>query len=291
MSFVTGSSGQSELDKVVLLDLKIDISSSQERIKNTSQLLEIIEGKIQNNRNLIQEIEKLIEELFNYWFLQFEFPNSDGKPYLSSGGKLKYCKRLKMEIPDEWISGVAEDLFIFNPNLSLKKGVEAPFIDMNALPLKGFNTKKPIQKNYNGGVKFQNGDVLIARITPSLENGKTALVNQLEEGVTAFGSTEFIVMRGRSIPLSHFASCLARSNHFRKFAIANMLGTSGRKRVDSDVLQTFSLAIPPRSTLHLFETTVSPMFEEMANKHQENDELIKIREWLIPQLIKGDTKV
>lgn len=87
---------------------------------------------------------------------------------------------------------------------------------MNALPTNGFMTKSVQKKDFNGGIKFQNGDVVIARITPCLENGKTGLITMLAESEVGFGSTEFIVIRGRQRSLSGFASFLARSELFRK---------------------------------------------------------------------------
>ncbi len=147
--------------------------------------------------------------------------------YKSSGGKMVYNEALKREIPDGWNGGDCSNLFNFNLTLSIKKGAISSYIDMNALPTSGFMTKQVKEKPFSGGMKFQNGDVVVARITPCLENGKTGLISLLDEGEVGFGSTEFIVLRGKSFDLRCFGACLARSEKFRKYAISKMMGTSG----------------------------------------------------------------
>jgi len=94
---------------------------------------------------------------------------------------------------------------------------------MNALPVDGFMTKKVKTKAFSGGMKFQNGDVVVARITPCLENGKTGLISLLDKDKIGFGSTEFIVLRGKEFDLRCFGSCLARSDKFRKYAVSKCL--------------------------------------------------------------------
>jgi type I restriction enzyme, S subunit len=149
----------------------------------------------------------------------------------------------------------------------------------------------PIQKKkVAGGLKFRNDDVLIARITPCLENGKTCLVTLLDDEV-GFGSTEFIVLRGKNRVLSSFGALLARSEQFRKYAIINMTGTSGRKRIDSKILETFSLPIPPDMLLEKFENIISTNFKKETTNTLENIKLIKLRDWLIPMLMNGQVSV
>ena len=151
-------------------------------------------------------------------------------------------------------------------------------------------TKKPQQRPFTGGTKFVNGDVVVARITPCLENGKTALITQLGDGQVGFGSTEFIVMRGKTRPLSALGACIARSEHFRRFAILNMTGTSGRKRIEASVLKTFPLPLPPDDLLSDFEDICDPMFHQMTVNEVQNQELTELRDWLLPLLMNGQVK-
>lgn len=134
-------------------------------------------------------------------------------------------------------------------------------------------------------------DVLVARITPCLENGKTGLVSLLEDKEMAFGSTEFIVLRGRSLPLSGFACCLSRSEYFRKYAIGNMTGTSGRKRLEAPILEKLPLSIPPPETLAAFEKICHPLFTLMTEHTKQNQELTSLRDWLLPMLMNGQVRV
>lgn len=202
-----------------------------------------------------------------------------------------YNATLKREIPVGWKIGNASELFSFNPLTSLKTGSLASYIDMDSLPVKGFMTKKIQKKEFAGGTKFIKNDVAVARITPCLENGKTGLISKLKEGEVGFGSTEFIILRGKEISLSGFGACLARSDSFRQFAISNMTGTSGRKRIESKILETYTLPISSKNLLIKFENIVQPFFEIMTSKSIENDELTALRDWLLPLLMNGQVTV
>lgn len=259
--------------------------------KKISTLLGAIDKKIELNNRINAELEAMAKTLYDYWFVQFDFPDANGKPYKTSGGKMVYNDMLKREIPEGWEDGIASDLFLFNPQTSLKKGEKATYIDMDALPTKGFMTKRPQLKEFNGGVKFVKNDVAFARITPCLENGKTALLSRLNETETGFGSTEFIILRGKTFPLPALSACLSRSDPFRKFAISNMTGTSGRKRIDSKVLETYSLPIPPENLIIDFEKALKPFFEKMTINSIENDNLAAYRDWLLPMLMNGQVTV
>ena len=271
--------------------------------RKIAKVLSTLDAKIELNNRINVELEGMAKHLYDYWFVQFDFPITAaqaaslgkpqlaGKPYRSSGGKMIYNEVLKREIPEGWNAGTAENLLIFNPSLSLRDGTEAGFFDMDAVPTCGFMTKAVQRKAFTGGIKFANGDVVVARITPCLENGKTALITQLEDGQVGFGSTEFIVMRGKARSLSAFGACLARSEHFRKFAILNMTGTSGRKRIEAPILKTFPLSIPPIALLSIFEDICEPIFQKMTANEKENQELIQLRDWLLPMLMNGQVTV
>jgi type I restriction enzyme S subunit len=264
---------------------------SKETQQKIAAVLSSLDAKIELNNRINTELESMAKTLYDYWFVQFDFPDVNGKPYKSSGGKMVYNDMLKLEIPDGWIDGTASDMFYFNPSLFLPKNKIASYIDMNSLPLAGFMTKRPERKIFNGGVKFQNGDVAIARITPCLENGKTGLITLLEKDEVGFGSTEFIIVRGKSHALSGFAAYLGRSDSFRQFAISNMTGTSGRKRIDAKVLETYSLAIPSKTILERFECTVESFFKQMTKNSKESEELTQLRDWLLPMLMNGQIRV
>jgi type I restriction enzyme, S subunit len=273
-----------------LSDLLIPIRREEEQ-ESIGDLYLTLSQKIELNNRINSELEGMAKTLYDYWFVQFDFPDENGKPYKSSGGKMIWNDELKREIPDGWEVGTTSDLFEFNPTLSIKSFDTASYIDMNALPTSGFMTKNVQKKQFTGGVKFQNGDLVVARITPCLENGKTGLITLLDENEVGFGSTEFIVIRGKKKSLSGFASFLARSELFRKYAIANMLGTSGRKRVEANSLKKFKLAIPDSSLLDKFEEMTKSFLDVATINTKQNQQLSNLRDWLLPMLMNGQVKV
>ena len=273
-----------------LPDFSIRIPTIEEQQK-VAAVLRSIDAKIDCNIRINAELEAMAKTLYDYWFVQFDFPDANGQPYKSSGGKMVYNATLKRQIPAGWTGGIASDLFDFNPTLSLPMNTEASYIDMNSLPVTGFMTNPPERKQFAGGMKFQNGDVVVARITPCLENGKTALISLLNGCEVGFGSTEFIVLRGKNFPLSAFACQLSRSATFRQFAISNMTGTSGRKRIDATTLETFSLPLPPGELLLGYEKAVGSFFKRMTNNARENQHLTQLRDWLLPMLMNGQVTV
>ncbi len=179
MSFMTGSSGQSELDKVVLLGLKTKMTDDPEDQKKIASVLSTLDTKIELNNKINTQLEDMAKTLYDYWFVQFDFPDENNKPYKSSGDEMVWSEELKREIPKGWEGGELSNLFQFNPTLSLKKGAISSYIDMDALPTEGYMTKTVQKKKFNGGVKFKNGDLIVSRITPCLENGKTGLITLL----------------------------------------------------------------------------------------------------------------
>jgi type I restriction enzyme S subunit len=260
----------------------------QQKVVN---VLSNIDKKITLNNKINTELEAMAKLIYDYWFVQFDFPDANGKPYKSSGGKMIYNEALKREIPDNWEGGSCSSLFKFNPTLSIKKGEIASHLDMNALPTSGYMTKNVKKKPFSGGMKFQNGDVVVARITPCLENGKTGLISLLDDNEIGFGSTEFIVLRGKSFDLKCFGACLARSEKFREFSISKMTGTSGRKRVNYTALELYKMPIPDETLLKDFEERIAPLFDKMTKNTRENQKLSEFRDWLLPMLMNGQVTV
>ncbi|MBD9378120.1 restriction endonuclease subunit S [Pseudoxanthomonas sp. PXM04] len=134
----------------------------------------------------------------------------------------------------------------FNPPRVIKRGAVAPFVDMAALAGNQRDIAYVSEREFSGaGSRFQNGDTLFARITPCLENGKTAKVTSLPPGSIAHGSTEFIVMAAKAPEYDEdYVYYLARHPDFRAFAEARMEGTSGRQRVSWQALSDFSFSFP-----------------------------------------------
>ncbi|HBH4547098.1 TPA: restriction endonuclease subunit S [Escherichia coli] len=283
-----------------------------------SKKLRVIDNRISTNDKINQTLEKMSQTLFKSWFVDFD-PVIDnaldaGNPIpetLQSRTELRQkvrnstdFKPLPAEIrslfpsefeetelgwvPKGWtLKSVAKSINI-NPSLKLPKNKIAKYVDMKSLPTQGYSISDIIEKPYSGGAKFQNNDTLFARITPCLENGKTGFVDFLDEKETAFGSTEFIVMRGT--PQLHYlyVACLARESNFRLHAIQNMIGSSGRQRVQNSCFDSFYIAIPTPAVMSLFSGKVSSYFDKMYFCNLENKSLTALRDTLLPKLISGE---
>ena len=175
----------------------------------------------------------------------------------------------------EWMTIRAADFIHFNPRLSIKKGEMATKVGMDRLL--PFTKKIPSieQAVFTGGTKFSNGDTIMARITPCLENGKTAFVDILKDGEVGFGSTEYIVMRAKEgISDPQFVYYLATSPFFRNIAIKSMVGSSGRQRVQQGVLDELILTVPRKvEDQAKIGRVLSELDDKIALNNEVNDNL------------------
>ncbi len=167
------------------------------------------------------------------------------------------------------------DIAEVNPIRHLKKGEAARCFDMSTLPTNGCIPTGDEVKPYNGGVRFINGDTLIARITPCLENGKAAYINLLKDGEVAFGSTEYIVFASKDSIPSSFYYFLIRNQNFVTFALQFMNGSSGRQRVSGDQLASFPLVRPSIKNLQAFDKIASMVLEHIK---ENTDEIMKLNQ-------------
>ena len=162
---------------------------------------------------------------------------------------------------------------------------------MSDLPQQGSSIKNHVLREFTSGSKFQQLDTLLARITPCLENGKSALVDFLNNDEIAFGSTEFIVMRGKNSVSPYYIYLLARDAPFREFAIKSMVGTSGRQRVQTDMLNNFELNKVEPEEMTTFHTSVMPLFEKIKRNSEQSKTLTQLRDSLLPKLMSGKIRV
>lgn len=173
----------------------------------------------------------------------------------------------------KWFEKRLDEIAEFNPRESLKKGSIAKKISMDKLQpfcrdIPGFELEP-----YSGGTKFRNGDTIMARITPCLENGKTAKVSVLENGEIGFGSTEYIVFRAKDGCDSDFLYYLVTSSIVRGPAIKSMVGSSGRQRVQTDVLQTLIVKVPDLETQQSISGILKFLDDKIAANRKINDNL------------------
>ena len=227
------------------------IEKQRSIVKAYNTITDRIELKRKINDNLEAQTQALFDELF-----------------------------LRDEMPVCTLSEIAN----VNPTRTLSKGCIAKCYDMSCLPTRGCVPEGGEMKAYNGGVRFQNGDTLIARITPCLENGKAAYINILNDKEVAFGSTEYIVFSPIDTMPSSFYYFLIRSKKFRAFALQYMNGSSGRQRVSGDELAAFPLTKPSQEALSRFDMVAAPVLERFKVASLEINRLNALQQLIIASI-------
>ena len=173
-----------------------------------------------------------------------------------------------------WKSEKLSACIEINPRETLKKGVLAKKIGMDKLQPFCRDIKEYEITEFFGGVKFRNGDTIMARITPCLENGKTAMVSILDENEVGFGSTEYIVFRAKEgITDPHYVYYLICSSMVRDIAIKSMVGSSGRQRVQTDVVQNIEIPFPNLKTQIKISTILKLIDDKISINSEINDNL------------------
>lgn len=169
------------------------------------------------------------------------------------------------------------DVANVNPRLPLTKGTVARKIPMEALTAHQRHIDSFFYEKYSGGVKFQNGDTLVALITPSLENGKTSYVDLLDKDEIAFGSTEFIVLRAKNkLILPKFLYYISISDDFRQMAIQSMTGTSGRQRVQSESVINYEFSLPDIEKQTAIVDLLDAIDQKLKINQQINKNLLRL---------------
>jgi len=190
-----------------------------------------------------------------------------------------------------WPRRPLADVVEVNPRRVLRAGVVAPYLDMGDMPTRSARALRWVYRETGSGARFVNGDTLVARITPCLENGKTAFVDFLPADAVGWGSTEYIVLRSRPPLPPHYAYLLARTDAFRAFAVSHMTGSSGRQRVPVDALYHYEVAVPPAAVAEAYGTAVAPLFAGMKARDEESSTLAVLRDTLLPKLLSGELRL
>ena len=290
---MTGTSGRQRVPAESLKHLTIPLPPPPEQ-RAIAHILGTLDDKIELNRRMNETLEAMARALFKSWFVDFDpvrAKMSGRDPGLPQHLADLFPDRLVDselgEIPEGWGVTPLRELIEINPKRLLQHGELAPYLDMANMPTKGHVPDTVINRHFGSGMRFANGDTLVARITPCLENGKTAYVDFLREGEIGWGSTEYIVMRPKPFLPSEYAYCLARSASFREFAIQNMTGTSGRQRVPAKALSQLMLPSPPEQVVAIFGRSAQLLLSRASKAVHESRTLATLRDSLLPKLISG----
>lgn len=261
-----------------LLRLTVELPNLQTQNKIAS-ILSSYDNLIENNQKRIKLLEQMAQRLYQEWFVRFRFPGYETTKFVDG-------------IPQGWEKCKLKDMIAFNPVYRIKKGSVYTKIPMEALPTDGLSidTDSIMAEDSSSGTHFMNGDVLCAKITPCLENGKTGLVTCLQEDEVGVGSTEFIVMHGERVD-SFFIYCIARDERFRQQAINSMNGADGRQRADISFIQNRPWILPDKQILRQFKALTDKMVATVLRLEQQNKNLAKQRDLLLPRLMSGKLAV
>jgi len=267
--------------------------------KTIAQILGTLDDKIELNKRMNSILEAMAQALFQSWFFDFDPVRAklDGRaptgldPATAALFPTHFQESLLGPIPQGWEIKPMSEVIEVNPRRILKGGKIAPYLDMKNMPTQGHAADEIVDRQFNSGTKFQNGDTLLARITPCLENGKTAFVDFLEEGQVGWGSTEYIVFAPKPPLTPEFGYYLARSDTLRLHAIQNMTGTSGRQRVPSDCFAQFKLAVPPGKIAARFGEITEPWMKKIHANIEQSRTLAALRNALLPKLLSGEITI
>ncbi|NMG03358.1 restriction endonuclease subunit S [Azoarcus taiwanensis] len=267
-----------------------------------SQIADIL-GALDDRITLLREtnatLEAIAQALFKSWFVDFDpvRAKAEGR---SPNGMDEATAALFPDgfeeselglVPRGWSLRPLASAYDINPKRQLKKGASAPYADMASAPTSGHGISGHVVREAGSGSRFINGDTLLARITPCLENGKTAFVDFLADDEVGWGSTEFIVLRPKApLPAFH-AYLLCRHAPFRDFAIQSMSGTSGRQRVQNDILGRYPIAVPSTNVAEAFASIVDALWQRVAANNRQAQTLATLRDTLLPRLISGQLRL
>ena len=259
-AFNTGSTrGNINTKTLASMPIRLPDMETQHRIVN---ILDALENKRKNNKQINDNLQQQAFALF--------------EQLLINAGDVE-CS--------------VADIAHLNPKRALAKNQEAKCIEMSQLSTSGAFPSGWEKRLFTGGMRFSNGDTLLARITPCLENGKAAFIDFLDTLEVAFGSTEYIVLASKGEVPPEFLYCLARYPAFSDYAVKNMNGSSGRQRVSAETIGQFKLPRPSTNELKRFGNAVSSLFLKMRFNSLENICLSSLRDSLLPKLISGELDV
>lgn len=269
---------QPNLNATIIKSMEIKLPPLKTQ-RYIADILSSYDNLIENNQKQIKLLEEAAQRLYKEWFVDLRFPGHENTKFVDG-------------VPEGWNWCKLEDAIQLDPKVTLTKERMKQFIPMSALSTSSMvlDESQFTETTSNSGSKFQNGDTLLARITPCLENGKTAYVSGIKSDEGAVGSTEYIVMRAKTIN-SYMVYLLARTDDFRQSAINSMSGSDGRQRVKSDKLKMLDYLHPTSELVEKFENVEEPIFEKIYRLSKQMQQAKQARDLLLPKLMSGEVEV
>jgi type I restriction enzyme, S subunit len=258
-----------------------------------------LDDQIELNRRMNETLEAMARALFMSWFVDFDPVRARAEGRQPAGMDAQtaslfpgaFVDSALGKVPKGWSVKALPEAIEVNPPRLLAKGAVAPYLEMGNMPTSSARALSWEMREAGSGMRFVNGDVLLARITPCLENGKTAFVDFLMDGQVGWGSTEYIVFRSKPpLPAVH-AYFLARTDDLRTHAIKNMTGTSGRQRVPAECFNSYLVVVPPEPVAKRFGEWATGVMQTMLAHDKQSETLAAIRDALLPKLLSGELRV
>jgi type I restriction enzyme S subunit len=291
---MSGTSGRQRVPVDVFDHLTITLPPLpiQRRI---AHILGTLDDKIEHNRRMNATLEGMARALFKSWFVDFDPVRAKADGRAPAGMSAELAARFPDsfedsplgKVPRGWGVVALPEAVDINPSRQLVKADPAPYLDMQNMPTEGHRPEHWIERPFGSGTKFINGDTLLARITPCLENGKTAFVDFLHEEQVGWGSTEYIILRPKPPMPVEYGYYLARSEDLRLYAIQNMTGSSGRQRVPAGCFAAYPVVVPPEPVARHFGATVQPLMAKISANSEQSRTLAALRDALLPKLLSG----
>ena len=286
-------SSQPLITQSMLKDMVVDIEIDIEKQKKIANSISIIDQKIQINNQINQELEAMAKSLYDYWFVQFDFPDQNGKPYKSSGGKMVYNLELKREIPEGWGVEKLGELAQFKNGINYEKtssgsekvkiinvrNISSSTIFINQTDLDEIFLENDKSTNFI----VNEGMILITR---SGIPGATRLVSELEAKTVYSG----FIIASEVNDLIYKNLIFYYLKHVEEVLKNQSAGTI-MKNISQSVLTDMAVSLPPQNLLLKFNSIIDNLLEQMKNVQRQNQELTQLRDWLLPMLMNGQVKV
>lgn len=294
---LSSQSSQPNLNLDLLGKLEFELKHIDEQRKIAS-VLSTLDSKIELNNRINAELEAMAKTLYDYWFVQFDFPNKKGKPYKTSGGKMHWNERLKREIPVGWEDGTLGDI------AELVRGVT---YDSSEIKSPNESGVIPILRatNISGNVIDLNDMVYV----PKENVSSSQVLNKYDILITmSSGSKEHIGKNGfffyeKEVSFGAFCAKIVAKGAFRFYLYSytqsdfmfttiknECLGTN-INNLNGGLVKGFRIVVPPSNLIESFNIKVSSVYEKIGNNLIENQKLTELRDWLLPMLMNGQVKV
>lgn len=252
-------------------------------------ILKSITGKIELNNRINSELEAMAKSLYDYWFVQFDFPDANGNPYKTSGGKMVYNPTLKREIPEGWeVVPLSSITAVSNESINPADYPEKLFKHFSIPVFDATNTFGIERGDTIGSNKFtvKDTDLLVSKLNPWF-NRVVYAMGESEQ----ICSTEFVVWRCSNAAIKNFMYMIATSPQFITHCTQSATGTSNsHKRVNPNVMMRFehpyNLKVADKLGQHL-----APIMKQLIVNQRENTKLSSLRDWLLPMLMNGQVTV